>query len=300
MMTANILNIQRFCTKDGPGIRTTVFFKGCPLSCLWCHNPESQSVARQLMYNSEKCLHCLRCVAACANQCHKQDSGKHTFDRTECIACGKCLSPLCEALEIAGKTVSTDEILQEVLKDALYYQNSGGGLTLSGGEPLAQWEFCKELLQKAKAHGIHTCVETCGHVTRKALEQTLPYVDLYLFDWKESNPERHKQYTGFDNQRIRDNLQFLNANQKEIVLRCPIIPTLNDREEHLLGIAELANTSKSISRIVLEPYHTLGVGKYDRLSKNYALPNLPALDTSTAEELVKELQAMTSIPVEIA
>lgn len=300
MMAANILNIQRFCTKDGPGIRTTVFFKGCPLSCLWCHNPESQSVARQLMYNSEKCLHCLRCIPACANQCHKQVGGKHTFDRTACIACGNCLSPLCEALEIAGKAVSADDVLQEILKDALYYQNSGGGLTLSGGEPLAQWEFCKELLQKAKAHGIHTCVETCGYVTRTALEQTLPYIDLYLFDWKESDPERHKQYTGFDNQRIRDNLQFLNANQKEIVLRCPIIPTLNDRREHLCGIAELANTTKSISRIVIEPYHTLGVGKYDRLNKSYALPELPALDTSTAEALVKKLQAMTSVPTEIA
>lgn len=297
---ANILNIQRFCTQDGPGIRTTVFFKGCPLSCLWCHNPEAQSTVQQIMFNSEKCLHCLRCVSACANQCHGQLEGRHTYDRTRCIACGKCLSPMCGALEIAGKAVSTEEILREVLKDALYYENSGGGLTLSGGEPLTQWEACRELLQKAKGHGIHTCVETCGCVPRKALEQTHSFTDLYLFDWKESNPQKHREYTGIDNQGIRENLQFLDSMQKKIVLRCPIIPSFNDRKDHLFGIAELVNTTRNITQIVIEPYHTLGVEKYRRLGRNYMLPSTPALDGEAAEQVAKELQAITPIPVEIA
>lgn len=300
MINANIINVQRFCTQDGPGIRTTVFFKGCPLSCLWCHNPETQKAARELMYDAEKCVHCLRCVAACPQGCHRQDTGRHVLDRTDCIGCGSCLSPLCTALKCSGESLSTDEILQTVLRDALYYQNSGGGLTLSGGEPLAQWKACRDLLQKAKEHAIHTCVETCGHVSRKALEETLPFTDLYLFDWKESDPERHKQYTGVDNRMIRENLRYLDTMQKEIVLRCPIIPTLNDRDDHLRGIAELANSLQTVSHIVIEPYHTLGIGKYDRLGRGYSLPELPSPGKDTAKSIVEKLQAISRVPVELA
>ena len=299
-MNLNILNVQRFCTKDGPGIRTTVFCKGCPLSCLWCHNPESQSAKRELMYNPEKCVHCLRCTLACPTQSHTQKNGKHCFSRVGCIACGACLSHTCEALELAGKSLSTDEILTEVLKDSLYYQNSGGGLTLSGGEPLAQWKAAKELLQKAKENGIHTAIETCGQVSRQALEETLPFTDLYLFDWKESDPVRHAQYTGVDNRLIRESLDFINANGKEIILRCPIIPTLNDREDHLLGIAELANSHACILRIVIEPYHTLGVGKYERLGKSYSLAEIPSLDREAANAFAERLKTKTQTPVELA
>ena len=299
-MDINVLNIQRFCTKDGPGIRTTVFFKGCPLSCLWCHNPESQSTKREMMYNSEKCVSCLRCVAACPTQSHKQVDGKHRFERSSCTACGKCLSPTCEALELAGKPLSADAILEEVLKDSLYYQNSGGGLTLSGGEPLAQWEACRELLQKAKAHGIGTAIETCGCVPKKALEETLPFTDLYLFDWKESDPELHKQYTGVDNRLIRENLAYVNSMHKEIILRCPVIPSLNDREDHIAGIAAIANELAHVTHIVIEPYHTLGVGKYERLGKSYSIPKIPTLDREAATAFAERLKAKTRVPVEIA
>lgn len=299
-MKLNILNVQRFCTKDGPGIRTTVFLKGCPLSCLWCHNPESQSARKELMYNPEKCVHCLRCVSLCPTSSHTQTNGTHHFARASCLSCGACLSPTCEALELAGKSLSVDEILEEVLKDSLYYQNSGGGLTLSGGEPLAQWEGARELLQKAKAHGIHTAVETCGQVSRKALEETLPYTDLYLFDWKESDPERHARYTGVDNRHIRENLAYIDSMKKEIILRCPIIPTLNDREEHLVGIAQLARELAHVSRIVIEPYHTLGVGKYERLGKRYSIPDIPTLDREAANSFAERLRKKTQTPVELA
>ena len=149
-----ILNIQRFCTSDGPGIRTTVFFKGCPLRCLWCHNPESQKGSPELMYDQSKCVSCQRCISRCAKACHSIKEGKHIFSRNDCIACGECLSPLCEALTLSGKEVLASEVLTEVLKDSIFYKTSQGGLTLSGGEPLAQSDFCVEILRLAKEKGL--------------------------------------------------------------------------------------------------------------------------------------------------
>jgi len=300
METGTIFNIQKFSIHDGPGIRTTVFFKGCPLRCAWCHNPESQSGRAELLYNPEKCVHCLRCVARCPQGCHASTNGQHTLDRTTCAACGACQSPLCEALEIAGVEKSTDEILAEVLKDQLYYQNSGGGITLSGGEPLSQWEACLELLRGAREHGIHTCIETCGFVPRSVLEKTLPLTDLYLFDCKETDPERHRKWTGVDNQLILDNLRYLDSMGKQTVLRCPIIPSINDREEHLAKIAEIANRLQNVLQIVIEPYHTLGVSKYERMGKPYTLSRLETLDRETTERCISILRERTAVPVEKA
>ena len=299
-MKTPILNVQRFCTKDGPGIRTTVFFKGCPLKCLWCHNPESQSPRQELMYNAEKCVHCLRCVSVCPNGCHTQSAGRHAFDRTACTACGVCLSPVCEALEMAGNAIDTDMILEEVLKDRLYYENSGGGITLSGGEPLFSAEDALALLRRAKELGLHTCVETCGFVSREQLQKTMPLIDLYLFDLKETDAKKHLEYTGVDNRLILENLAYLDEQGKSTVLRCPIIPSLNDRDDHLEGIARIANGLKHLVEIVIEPYHTLGVGKYERLDRSYALPDLPSLEATQADALVCKLQRLTAHPVKKA
>lgn len=299
-MKTTILNIQRFCTKDGPGIRTTVFFKGCPLRCLWCHNPESQGAKRELMYNTEKCIHCLRCVSICPNGCHTQRAGQHIFNRASCLSCGACISPVCEALEMAGTEMDTDEIMEEGLKDRLYYENSGGGITLSGGEPLIHTEEALALLTFAKELKLHTCVETCGFVPREQLQKTMPFVDLYLFDLKETDAQRHLAYTGVDNRLISENLRYLDAQGKNTVLRCPIIPTYNDRDDHLRGIARVANGMKNVSEIVIEPYHTLGVGKYARLDRSYALPEIPSLQAEQTDEFVRQLQKLTAIPVKKA
>lgn len=262
-----IFNIQKFCTGDGPGIRTTVFFKGCPLRCLWCHNPESQCFGSEISYNAERCVSCGRCVVRCSSQCHTISGDGHVYDRTSCKGCADCVHPTCPAMEVYGYEISAVEIIEDVMKDEAFYKNSGGGLTLSGGEPLAQPEFCLDILMKAKEKGLHVCIETCGHIRREILARSAEYVDVYLFDYKETDPEKHKLYTGVDNSLILDNLRYLDSIGKQIILRCPIIPTLNDTKEHFDGIARIANELDSIIKVELEPYHDFGCGKYERLGK---------------------------------
>ncbi len=299
-MSGNILNIQRFCTDDGPGIRTTVFLKGCPLSCVWCHNPESQSPRQELMYDNTKCVHCLQCVALCPTHCHKKGVNGHEFNRAECLACGKCLNALCDALEGQGRPMDADEVLTEVLKDRAFYDNSGGGLTLSGGEPLSQAAFCKELLTKAKQEGLHVCMETCGFAPQEAITALAPLVDIFLFDYKESDPDRHKAYTGVAQDLILQNLRLLNELGRSIVMRCPIIPSYNDRSDHFAGIARVANELAHVEEIVIEPYHTLGSAKYTRLGRTYALSDVAAPTKETVRHWIEEIQKHTGVPVHSA
>ena len=222
-----------------------------------------------MTYQPDRCVHCLRCVTACPQGCHTAIDGRHAFDRTACIACGSCLSPLCEVLEVAGDIRTIDSLLEEIQKDALFYENSGGGLTLSGGEPLLQADACEELLRRAKELGIHTCIETCGYASAEALEKTLPWSDLYLFDWKESDPVRHKEYTGVDNSKILANIQKLAQTDKEIWVRVPVIPDFNDTETEMAAIADLVSRLPTITRVTLMPYHTLGASKYPTLGLIY-------------------------------
>ena len=242
-----IFNIQKFCVNDGPGIRTTVFLKGCPLHCLWCHNPESQTQEKQIMFYPDKCSGCGRC--------HNL-----TIDDLEFM----CFN---DAKEICGKTVSSDYVIAEVMKDYEFYKNSGGGITLSGGEPLFQFDFALDILKKAKEHNLHTAIETCGFADSDKIKQIAEYTDLFLFDFKESNPKLHKTYTGVDNILIQKNLSLLNELKKDIILRCPIIPGYNDRKENYDKICELANTLTSIIGIEIEPYHAFGENKYLALGK---------------------------------
>ena len=242
-MKGMIFNIQKFCTSDGPGIRTTVFLKGCPLSCLWCHNPESQSPRRELLLYPHKCIGCGRC--------------KDVTEDTEDFTCYHGAKELC------GKMVTVDEVLDEVMKDKPFYETSGGGMTLSGGEPLYQTEFAEALLSEAKKRGLHTAVETAGLINTDALLRLSEHIDLFLFDYKETDPLRHKEYTGVDNRLIIENLRALSRAGKAIVLRCPIIPGYNDREEHYRGIAAMANELPTVKEINIEPYHSLGDGKYE-------------------------------------
>lgn len=261
-MNGIIFNIQKFCINDGPGIRTTVFLKGCPLKCAWCHNPESQSVKPELMFYKDKCVNCGRCAGVCTNGCHLFENGTHIFDRKNCKKCFECTKTGCEALEKVGREISTDEVIKEVLKDKIFYDNSGGGVTLSGGEPLYQYDFSLEILKKAKENGLHTAIETCGFTSADKIKEISKYVDLFLFDYKETSSELHRKFTGIDNADIFKNLELLNKMGKSIILRCPIIPGFNAREEHFKGICNTANKFKNILHIELEPYHSLGESKY--------------------------------------
>lgn len=266
-MNGLIFNIQKFCINDGPGIRTTVFFKGCPLRCKWCHNPESNRISHDLLFSADKCILCRKCEAVCEQGVHIFEK-KHILDRTVCVACKRCES-ICpvNALEIAGKGMSIQEILKTVLSDKEFFEDSGGGLTLSGGEPFLQYEFMLELLKKAKENSLHTCVETCGFTDREKLLEASQYVDIFLFDYKHSDSVLHKQYTGAENEKILNNLKLLNEKGCKIILRCPIIPDVNDTQEHFRAIGELADSLKNIIGIEIAPYHELGISKGERLGK---------------------------------
>ena len=292
-MKGKIFDIQKFCINDGPGIRTTVFLKGCPLKCAWCHNPESQSGNPQLAYDAGKCLGCGRCAAVCPHGCHSFSNGVHSFNRSKCAGCGKCIDTSCPALSFYGSVADSDEIIVDVLKDKVFYETSGGGITISGGEPLAQSDFCVDLLKKAKEQGLHTCIETSGFASAETIEKTLPFVDIYLFDCKETDPENHKKYIGQDNAVILKNLRMISQSGGKIILRCPIIPGVNDRAEHFSGIAKLAEELDGVSEIQIEPYHNLGKGKYSALGMEYSLESEPVPDSDTAEKWIGEIQKHT-------
>ena len=281
-MKGNIFDIQRFCVHDGPGIRTTVFFKGCPLRCIWCHNPESQKKEVSIALYQDKCTMCGACAAVCPSGAHILNNGKHTLDRSACVYCGKCTEACPRgAIEILGRTESVAGILKEVARDKIFYKNSGGGLTVSGGEPLMQGDFLIELLKAAKAEGIHTCIETCGFGSAETVREVAKYTDIFLFDIKETDDKRHKQLTGVPFSPIKENLMLLNQLGANIVLRCPLVPNVNTRDEHFEEIARIACEIKNLLEINVMAYHLLGNSKYDALD----MPNkMVGADAMTPEK----------------
>ena len=283
MTIGMIFDIQRTSLYDGPGIRTAVFLKGCPLRCQWCHNPESQSRGREISFRVEACAGCGECVNTCEHGAHaltQNETGVtvHIYNRSLCQQCGHCVETcLYNALKVAGKETSVEAVMTEVRKDLSFYQKSGGGLTITGGEPMLQPEFTLELLKAAKAEDIHTCIETCGWASQRAYESVLPYVDLFLFDYKATDPETHRRLTGADNKLILANLDFLYKHGAHIQLRCPLIGGVNDSEDHLAGIAELDRRYPLLRGIDLLSYHNVGNSKYEQ----YGLANpLPGLETN--------------------
>ncbi len=300
-MNGTIFNIQKFCINDGPGIRSTVFFKGCPLNCLWCHNPESKAAAPQLFYDAAKCVGCGQCAAVCPRGCHAVSQAGHSYDRTACTGCGACTDGCYTgALERMGRTVTVDKALAEVMKDEIFYRSSGGGMTLSGGEPMAQFAFTQALLTAAKEKGLHTCMETCGFAPAEHFRQIAPLVDIFLFDYKLTDSTEHKKYTGVPNETILANLRLLDELGCATVLRCPIIPGINDTAAHLQGIAQLANSLTHVLNIDLEPYHPLGTKKSAMLGMDYPLAELTFPAEVTVQSWIAQVQGLTAVPVKKA
>ena len=288
MSKAIISDIKRFAVHDGNGIRTTVFLKGCPLKCVWCHNPEAISFRAQLAYYSHKCIQCGECAAICPNHVHKIDANGHSFDRSLCSACGKC-TEVCfgSALTFYGKTVTVEELLPLLLEDKDFYESSGGGVTLSGGECLCQADFCVELLQALKVEGIHTAVDTCGFVPRATLDKVLPYTDVFLYDMKAFDEAVHIQCTGQSNKQILENLTYLDSCGKNIEIRIPFVPGYNDNQ--IGKISDFLKPLKHITAVKVLPYHNYAGSKYAALEMVNTLP-----DTLPTQEQIRSAEAYFS------
>lgn len=269
-MKVNITAIKRFAVHDGDGIRTTVFFKGCPLKCIWCHNPETQSPRSELAFYRHKCVLCRRCENLC--NCHSFFENIHTVDRSKCTMCKKCIK-VCpqNAFEIFGIEKSADEICSILLKDKDFYSESGGGITLSGGECLLQSEACSEILKNMKREGINTAADTCGYVSKSAIDDVMPYTDLFLYDIKAIDEDIHIKYTGCSNKIILDNLVYLDRCGAKTEVRIPYVPGCNGNE--IEKIALFLSKLNNLTGVKVLPYHNLAASKYDALDMENTLPD---------------------------
>ena len=277
MFKVNVFDIERGSYVDGPGIRTTVFFKGCNLHCAWCHNPESQSVEKQKMRFPSKCTGCGTCKTICPSA-------------EGCTLCGKC-EAYCpnDAIRICGKEMTPDEILDEIQKDVNYYDNTGGGVTFSGGECMLQIDALTELLRLCKEHGIHTAVDTAGHVPYDYFERILPFTDLFLLDLKCMDPERHRIFTGVTNDRILSNLKALLKTQAHIWIRIPVVVGVNDTEEEMESVRQFFSFYGAPEKIELLPYHKMGEHKYAALGRSLKAFEIPTKER--IDELYKTVRS---------
>ncbi|MBQ2967244.1 MAG: glycyl-radical enzyme activating protein [Clostridia bacterium] len=281
-MKAMISDIKRFAVHDGDGIRTTVFFKGCPLKCVWCHNPESIDFKPQLAFYDNKCIDCGECVSVCPSGAHKIIQEGHSFERDLCVACGKCESVcLGEALKFYGKEMTVDELLPLLLEDKDFYKTSGGGVTLSGGECLMQADFCANLLKCLKEEGINTAVDTCGFAAKESIDKVLPYTDTFLYDIKAIDEDVHVKCTGQSNRLILDNLKYIDSFSKSIEVRIPYVPNYNDNQMNL--IADFLKDLENVTKVRVLPYHNYAGSKYEALDMENRLP----LELPGGEEIQK-------------
>ena len=275
MSKLRVGNIQRFSVDDGPGIRTTVFLKGCNLRCLWCHNPENITNDKILQFHKEQCVFCGKCVQVCPEGVHEIREGRHAVNREHCKTCGKCVEEcLYGALSLQGQQMTAEELETEIKKDAAYYRKSGGGVTFSGGEPMLQYENLLPLLQKLKKQKIPIAVDTAGCIPFEWYEKILPYTDLFLFDIKAYTEKLHLELTGQPNRIILENLSGLLKAGAKVWVRIPLIPGLNDSREELEAVCAFLQQMEGIERIEPLTYHSYGVGKYEISGLDYGLTDM--------------------------
>lgn len=279
-VTGRIFDMQRFCTHDGPGIRTTIFLKGCPLRCAWCSNPESQHPAPQLLFHANLCKGCGHCAKVCPSGAISTAEGNLSFKRNMCTNCGACAS-VCpaEARTLSGRTVDVEDVVEFARQDWKYYMESGGGITCSGGEALAQPEFLKALLVRLHDElGYHTCLDTTGHTPWEKLQAVLPHTNLILLDIKHMDSTEHKRMTGQENTLILENAGKLAAMEFPVLIRVPLIPAYNDTEQNVEALGEFLSECRFCD-VELMPYHTFGKSKYQALGWQYAdIPGKPQVE----------------------
>lgn len=275
-----IFNVQKYSVHDGPGIRTSVFFKGCPLSCWWCHNPESQDNKIQLMHFTNKCTSCGKCVANCPNDAITLDEKGISIDKEKCTLSGHC-ADVCAygAMEITGREISAKDLIKEIRKDEVFYEQSDGGVTFTGGEPLNQIDFLTNVSKQCHDVDIHTTLDTCLFTSWDNLLKIVPYIDLFLVDLKHIDSDIHKKYVGVPNELILDNMKKLSDLGKRIFVRMPIIPGINDSVETIDKTIEFLKTI-NFEQVNLLPYHKIGMDKYTRLQEDYKLKDVkePTMD----------------------
>lgn len=328
-----ILNIQKFSVHDGPGIRTTVFFKGCPLRCIWCHNPESQRYEQELLFDREKCTGCGCCEKGCKNgaisvepweeeileHCKENDrkekmgqkdreksdnrisSKKAITEKNKCNLCGIC-EDYCPGnnREVAGKQYEIQELVKILLQDQVFYEQSGGGVTLSGGEVMTQnMDYVENLCRELKKHHISVGIDTCGYAARENFERLLPYVDFFLYDIKMINEKKHKVYTGVGNERILSNLEYLALQNANLNIRIPVIQSVNEEEKDMLEIISYMKEKIGNPKVNLLPYHNTGSGKYAKLAREYEGKHFTVPDEEKMKQLKKifEENGLTDVKI---
>lgn len=293
-MEGFVFNIQRFSIHDGPGIRTTVFMKGCSLRCFWCHNPEGIRLEPEIQVFPERCIGCNACLAACTHGAHTNEGGQRSFYRERCQGCGTCVETCyAGALVLTGRRMTVDEVISEVLRDRPFYETSGGGVTLSGGEPLVQRDFARAILERCRAEGLHTALETAGNCRWEDLAVVLEFSDLILMDIKLMDPARHRQATGVGNERILANARRLVQAGQPVIFRVPVVPTVNDSAEDIAAIADFVHSLAAESRgapptLELLPFHRMAGSKYQSLGLDYRAAELEP----SSKEYMTELEAI--------
>jgi pyruvate formate lyase activating enzyme len=289
-MTGLVFDIKRFAVHDGDGIRTTVFIKGCPLNCKWCHNPEGISFLPQMQYFKNKCINCGECVSICKASAQRMLGDKHVFDRKSCIACGECQKVcLGEAMHLSGREMTAKEVFDAVMEDKVFYDTSSGGVTLSGGECLCNADFCASILKLCKENGIHCAVDTSGFVPKSAIDKVAPYTDIFLYDIKHFDSDKHKKFTYQGNEKILENLIYIDGKGIPFEVRIPLIKGVND--DAIAQIGEFLSGLNNLTKVRLLPYNSIIDSKYEAIGKMSDKENMEVPDSECIERAKKTLEA---------